>query len=221
MCTCAEPVYVPSGNSDTVNAANYAPGEVGKSYTSNRKRYQIAVIDPELKPEKDAKAPEGTSVGPVLAGQVAFWKDRHGYIATNAPKGVIKEEEEDDDEEEPAPTAPTAKPAPAPGKAPAEPKTPPKATPPVKTRKLQIAGLIVGPFLTAVAPGNVVHLQQSGLAKVKLPEGVTIPEDSVVGATAQGTLGVVTKESGMAVGTTVGAVKDGFVVIDLDIRSAD
>jgi hypothetical protein len=210
----ARPVYIPTGNPDTVNAENYAPGEVGTCYTSNRKKYQITVIDPSLaafigsKNPTDPKAADGTDNGPIRDGTVAYWKDRRSYTSTNATKAVIEEKKEDEA------TAPVA-PAPT-AKAPAAPATPPKV------RNLKVAGVYVGPFLGPVRAGNVCHLQQRGLAKLRVAEGTAIAEDSPIGFNPMtGAILVAAAGAKDTIGTSAGPVKDGFVLVDLDIPSAD
>lgn len=68
--------YVVTGNPDTVNqSAMYAAGELGTAYDYNDRAYQIVKLD--------SGCVAGTGPGIAAANQVAFWKDRSNYVATN------------------------------------------------------------------------------------------------------------------------------------------
>lgn len=70
-------VYVPTGNPDTVHyKPPYAEGETGASYDAPIQRsYQVVMIDPDFKDDGPA--------GPILANQVAIWKNKALYTVTN------------------------------------------------------------------------------------------------------------------------------------------
>lgn len=94
--------YIINGNPDTMNvqltsAAStpgqfvpYAPGDVGASFDSNDKTYEVVYLD--------SGATSATPVGAVLANTVAFWKSKSLRLVTNdnrvcimpsAPSGAV------------------------------------------------------------------------------------------------------------------------------------
>lgn len=71
--------FMPQGTANLTNAPSpfYAPGEVGCSFTDQNTggKYLRVVLD--------SGATSSTSVGAVLAGQVAYWKNQAQAIVTN------------------------------------------------------------------------------------------------------------------------------------------
>lgn len=68
--------YIKGGNPDTVNDSElYAGGELGSYYDFNDRTYCIVKLD--------SGATAGPTVGVVLTGQLAFWKDKDTRLVTN------------------------------------------------------------------------------------------------------------------------------------------
>lgn len=77
-----QPVYVPTHNPDTWQAAAlYAGGELGLAYDANDRAYQRVQVD--------SGATAANPVGVVAANQLAFWKDKDRYLVTNDDRQAI------------------------------------------------------------------------------------------------------------------------------------
>ena len=69
-------LYVQTGNPDTWSQSTLTrPGELGKAYDYNDRTYQRVKLDSGVS--------TANTVGVVVAGQLAFWKDKANYIVTN------------------------------------------------------------------------------------------------------------------------------------------
>jgi hypothetical protein len=69
-------VYLKRGDPDLMNEASlYAPGELGQVFEANDKTYQIVKCD--------SGATAAAGAGVVTANDLAFWKDKDGYLVTN------------------------------------------------------------------------------------------------------------------------------------------
>ena len=73
--------YINTGNPDTFALSlaagefGYAPGQLGGSFDSNDKTYELVILD--------SGATSANPVGSVAANQVAFWKSKTSRIVTN------------------------------------------------------------------------------------------------------------------------------------------
>lgn len=90
--------YMPQGKATLTNAPDtstnpfYAPGEIGCAFYDPMTGYTHARM------KLDSGATSATGVGAVVAGQLAFWKDRAANIVTNdkrfastGPSGAINQ----------------------------------------------------------------------------------------------------------------------------------
>ena len=77
-----QPVYLTTGNPDTMNdAALYAGGQLGERFAWRDREYQIV--------RADSGATSATATGAVAANQLAFWKDKDKLLVTNnSPQAV-------------------------------------------------------------------------------------------------------------------------------------